>query len=89
MKNRLVRYIVTFLICFALAFILVWVAGVGVLFEAINPAKALLVFASIIAIVFSCIILISNEMESRIRELEKRLERLEKLEQLEQQETDA
>lgn len=63
---------------FAISFVLMWVAGVGILFESINALRALIVFSGIFTIVFEAIYQVDVAREKQIKGLQKRIEELER-----------
>lgn len=76
--NEKIKVIFRFILWFALAFVLVWVSGIGILFENVSPLRALIVFSGIIAVIFECINQVYIAGQTKIKELEKRIEELEK-----------
>lgn len=77
MKEKL-RTVLRCLLWFVLSFILLWVAGIGILFESIDPLRALIAFSVILTIIFEAINRVDIDARKKIEVLEKRIEELEK-----------
>lgn len=77
MKEKL-KTVLRCLLWFVLSFILLWVAGIGILFESIDPLRALIAFSVILTIIFEAINRVDIDTRKKIEVLEKRIEELEK-----------
>lgn len=77
MKEKL-KTVLRYLFWFVLSFILLWVTGIGLLFESINPIRALVVFSVILTVIFEAINRVDVDARKKIEALEKRVEELEK-----------
>ncbi len=63
---------------FTLSFGLLWVIGIGMLFESIAPWRALIAFSMILTIIFEIIYQVEVVKEKQIKELQNRIEALER-----------
>ncbi|MBQ8802533.1 MAG: hypothetical protein IJZ53_02710 [Tyzzerella sp.] len=77
MKEKL-KTVLRCLFWFVLSFILLWVTGIGLLFESIDPIRALVAFSVILTVIFEAINRVDVEARKKIEALEKRVEELEK-----------
>ena len=77
--NEKIKTVLRCILWFVISFVLVWISGIGILFENSNPLQALLIFATILTIIFVFINQVALINENKIRELEKRIEELETL----------
>lgn len=75
--NEKIKTILRCIFWFIISFILLWISGIGLLFENSNPIKALLVFSGIMTVIFESINQIYLLVQNKIKELEKRIEELE------------
>lgn len=77
MKEKL-KTVLRYLFWFVLSFVLLWVTGIGLLFESIDPIRALVAFSVILTVIFEAINRVDVEARKKIEALEKRVEELEK-----------
>ena len=77
MKDKL-KTVLRYLFWFVLSFVLLWVTGIGLLFESIDPIRALVAFSVILTVIFEAINRVDVEARKKIEALEKRVEELEK-----------
>lgn len=81
MKNKKLKFILHFLICFVISFVCIYLiifTGGWRLFESGDPILLEIAAAIVIGFVIWLIYELSDQFECKIKELEKRIEELEK-----------
>lgn len=74
-----IKMFLRLIVFFAVAAFLLWLLGIGRLFENTDRLRALFIFSAVIAIVLEVMNQVTTSIQSKIKELEKRIEELEKL----------
>lgn len=74
-----IKMFLRLIVFFAVAAFLLWLLGIGRLFENTDRLRALFTFSAVIAIVLEVMNQVTTSIQSKIKELEKRIEELEKL----------
>ena len=68
-----IKMFIRLIVFFAAAVVLLWVLGIGHLFESTDRPRALFTFTAIIAIIFEVMNQVMNSMQLKIKELKKEL----------------
>ena len=82
MKSEIVKMLCRYMVWFGMSFLLLWLAGVGSLFEHMNPFRALITFSIVLVIFLEAVYQWELRKEKEINELKKRIEQLEQKEYL-------
>lgn len=77
--NKKIKTVLRCVLWFIVSFVLVWISGIGLLFENNNPLQALLIFAALLTVIFESINQVDLFYKEKTQELEKRIEELEML----------
>lgn len=75
--NKKIKTVIRCILWFIVSYSLLWISGLGVLFENSNPIKALVLFSVIMTIFFESINQVYLINHNKISDLEKRLDELE------------
>lgn len=75
--NEKIKTVLRCILWFVISYVLLWISGIGILFENSNPIQALLIFSAVMTVVFESINQVYFINLNKVKELEKRVEELE------------
>lgn len=76
--NKTLKTVLRCILWFAVSFGILWLTGIGLLFEGSDPFQALLIFSLILTIIFEVIVQLHTDNLDKIKKLEARIQELEK-----------
>lgn len=75
--NKKIKTVLRCILWFVVSYAILWISGLGILFENSNPIKALVVFSLIMTVVFESINQVYLLGQNKIKDFEKRIQELE------------